>query len=244
MEKIMNIISGKMFHSNLFFLIFIVALLLTTSGCSTIVKMSPSRDDTKLNQSQDAFVLLSLRMDHPLRPSSPPEPKFIVLSDDHKGGKFQCLIDKDARVDEVNGPYYLLRIPIPAGHYTARFVWAENGDFLSRGFASMPIFSELTAQPGKIIYLGQVHGYTREKREGEFGAGPYTINALDTANRALQGWSNATWEVEVIDSEMIDLANFRKYFPSLKEAKIEKHILPQFDRKKVQAAWDKSGPAW
>jgi hypothetical protein len=222
-----------------YFLNFVAIAVMTVIlvGCGPqIVKMSPIRNDALLSQSENALILFSLRMEHPVRPTTQLELEAIYLFTEPEGKRIFCPVDKDARIDGPDGADYLLRIPLTAGRYNLRFAQIYNGNFLVTGRGFMPILGDFEVQPGTVIYLGRVEGRTRERQEGEFRAGPMA----PLIDQAARGWSGATWDVVIKDAGDSDLPNFRTTFPALNRTNIVKQILPPFDRQKAQAIWEKS----
>jgi hypothetical protein len=209
--------------------------MLVGCGGARWIAIQPVHSGAQLIQTENALTLLSLKMEHPFRPTMQPKVVGIFFLTEPEGEKYFSPIDKDYLIVGSDGAYLML-IPLPVGRYNLRFAAVDNGIFLFAGIGFMPILSDFEVKPGTATYLGRVEGHTRERAEGEFRAGPM----LPVVNQAAHGWNNATWEVVIKDAGDIDLPNFRTFFPALKEANIVKQILPPFDRQKAQAVWEKT----
>jgi hypothetical protein len=218
-------------------LIVIALITLILSGCApTIAKMAPNRKDTQMFQSQKALILLSLKIEHPVKPTMQPKATMIYLFAEPEGRYIFSPVDEDACIQGSNDSEYLLRIPLPAGHYHLRTVEARNGNFISTGTGYMPILGDFEVKPGAVIYLGRVEGRTRERKNDEFRAGLVT----PIMDQSFRGWSESTWDVVIKDAADADLPLFRAAFPALNGVNIDKQILPPFDRQKAQSLWEKS----
>ena len=232
-----KVILTKPFSNNLLNVIAFAVMTLILVGCGPQwVKMTPMRNDAQLIQSENALVLFSLKMEHPVRPTNQPEAVAVYLFTEPEGKSIYCPIDKDARIEGPDGSSYLLRIPLPAGQYNLRVAVGYNGNFVVTGYGMMPIVGDFEVQPGTVTYLGRVEGHTRERKEGEFRAGPLA----PLIDQAARGWSGATWDVVIKDAGDSDLPSFRTTFPALNGTNIVKQILPPFDRQKAQTIWEKS----
>lgn len=87
-----------------------------------------------------------------------------------------------------------------------------------------------------VHYLGAINAVVRERLDSEFRAGP----VIPLIDQAVAGASSGTFDVVVADQYEQDMALFAQRFPALKDAKVQKALLPPWDRAKIQAAWEKN----
>lgn len=87
-----------------------------------------------------------------------------------------------------------------------------------------------------VHYLGAVKAVVRERKDNEFRAGP----VIPLFDQAVAGASTGTFDVVVSDQFDQDMALFKERFPALKNAQVEKSLLPAWDRAKIQALWEKN----
>lgn len=96
------------------------------------------------------------------------------------------------------------------------------------------LHSPIEVKESGVYYLGHVSAVVRERQGEEFKAGP-TIPVVD---QAVVGASGGTFDVVIGDQFERDETLFRAKFPALNGVKIQKTLLPAFDRARAQAWWE------
>ncbi|WOD16795.1 hypothetical protein [Paraburkholderia kirstenboschensis] len=72
-----------------------------------------------------------------------------------------------------------------------------------------------------------------ERKDGELRAGP----VIPLIDQAATGFSGGTWNISVSDQFDADVAEFKKDFPALTNASIEREVLPAWDKQKATDWW-------
>jgi hypothetical protein len=217
---------------------FSLAFLLT--GCATRTDMAFKDDSEKAAQATKPIFLMTATLKNVYKTSF--QPQMIVLHVEKDGAKEQAdrlnfLMDDKAReeTDTVeSGNTYFLRMPLDPGRYEIVGATSKARTFPITGFYFTPLHSTLEARERGIYYLGHVNATLRERKDNEFKAGP-VVPLLD---QAVSGASSGTFDVEITDELAKDEPLFRSRFPALKDAVIQKAILPSFDRAKAQEWWE------
>jgi hypothetical protein len=83
------------------------------------------------------------------------------------------------------------------------------------------------------MYLGHIDATVVERKDGEFRAGPL----IPLIDQAATGFSGGTWDITVSDQFDDDVSAFRKDFPALSSASIERDVLPAWDKQKATEWW-------
>jgi hypothetical protein len=208
-----------------------VALLAAAAGCWTVPKQAVLATDTSIDLSRKSVVLFSIHVEHGLKPWPPPVPHGIFIDRQY------FPIRRDAR--EPFGPFTpesLVRIAIEPGPHTLRSISGHGcGDLGGWGIGtfSVPLAIDIDLPPAAIVYLGRIDAHTRERRGGEFTAGPNQwLNG-----QGICGWLDTTWEVEVLDAYETDLERFRAAFPALRGVPVVRRVMT-FDRAHAQSWWE------
>jgi len=145
------------------------------------------------------------------------------------------LVDAKARNNESFsselGPY-LFRMELEKGIYVIRGVSGDG--VLPRSSFFVPLHAQISSAGTGIFYLGHVSAVVRKRVDNEFRAG-IIYPFLD---QAVTGYSGGTFDIEITDQFEKDEPEFRARFPALKDANIQKAILPPFDRAKAQQWWE------
>ena len=88
-----------------------------------------------------------------------------------------------------------------------------------------PILLNFTANKNKIIYIGNIHMFLRNKKaESEIRSGPYTPLLSQV------GMDKMTFDIEITDQYEKDLNEFIKKCPAFSSYDINKQILPAWKR--------------
>lgn len=201
--------------------IFLVALL---GGCGHHAALVKGQQSIDL--SSRSVALLSVTVSNQNKPEYQPFPYIVYLEG----------TDPDAFVLDEEAPHrsqpgqsneYLMNFDAKPGSIKLDKIWFDyHGTFLGAR-ASIPMNMALDIKPGAVNYLGHIHVLIRAKKsDDEDSAGP----TLPLINQATAGFSNGTYEVTVEDRFDEDMKWFMAEYPALRTARIEKSLLPAWQR--------------
>ena len=212
------------------------------SGCASTLKMPLQSDAEKVGAAGKAVYLMSVSLQNSCRDRFVPELKTVQVARDGANPKADPMSFKmDSKgvheFEEKNlPPKYLVRLELDAGNYTIQGLPSVARGFPIRAGFFAPMHSPLNAVQGGVFYLGAVNANVRERKGEEFKAGP-TIPLID---QAVACASSGTFDVEIKDSYETDIPLFADTFPQLKGIRVEKSILPPFDRAVAQKWWEQN----
>ncbi len=135
---------------------------------------------------------------------------------------------------EQAGVYYV-RMAVPAGRYVLRGTGGFSARVFVVGNCFLPIHQDVELHAGQVVYLGRATGTIRERRDGEFRAGP----VIPLVDQAVMGFSGGTFDVLLEDRYEQDMKVFREKFPVLKSVQVSREAFSPFDRAKALAWWKK-----
>lgn len=217
----------------------LLALSLLLSGCATQTKMAFSDANNTIIAADKSVYLLTATIKNSFKTSHQPKlydvvaEKGSILS---KSERLSFEVDKKARIetDTPDGSTYLLRLELSNGTYVLRGFSSLSRSFPINGFFFTPVHAPIESKEPGVFYLGHIEANVRGRLDGELKAGP-TLPLLD---QAISGGATGTFDVEISDRWSKDEALFFDRFPILKSTKIEKRILPAFDRAFAQKWWE------
>jgi hypothetical protein len=96
-----------------------------------------------------------------------------------------------------------------------------------------PLHETVEIKPNTIVYLGHIDATVIERKDGELRAGP----VIPLVDQAVTGFSGGTWDISVSDQFDNDVTAFKKDFPALSNASIERDVLPAWDKQKATEWW-------
>lgn len=136
------------------------------------------------------------------------------------------------------GCSYLLRLEIEPGNYVIMGLdsWGQAMIMTGEYFTPLGIHLTVPANAPGIRYLGHIEAVVRAHKEGEFRA----CSTLPTQEQRLTGAFSGTFDVAITDQWEIDSVKFGNKFPTLKNAKVQKAVIPPFNREYIQRWWDKN----
>jgi len=213
------------------------SLAVLLSACATPTKMAFQDDSERLTEKSKPVLLMTATIKNEYKPTW--QPKLRVVHVEKPGAKeaadrLNFTMDAKVRQDTDPEGTYLLRLELDPGSYELRGMLAMVQSFPINGFFFVPLHSALDVKGPGVYYLGHVNATVRERQGEEFKAGP----SVPLIDQAMVGASGGTFEVVISDDFAADQAVFRSRFPALAGVKIEKAILPAFDRAKAQAWWE------
>ena len=221
----------------------LVALTAILVGCASPQQMAFDRKATAIDTSTKSVVLLTIDVSRQDDSRWQPEAKILGLS--RNGGKeaedrlTYPLTNDDDRFQVGNSNLVMVRMALEPGEYQLGQIWGMASAFPVHGYFSIPMTGSLKVAPKSVTYAGQIKAVMRPRKDGEFRAGPPT----PILDQAISGMTRSTWDVEILDAYSKDIAFFEERFPAVKTVKVEKSLLPPFNREAVQKAWvEAQGP--
>jgi hypothetical protein len=222
----------------------ITALLLTVSTLAGCVAMQPMPMQTasdKLDAGKSTY-LMSITLDNTCRDRFVPNVRTVQVVPGGMDSKEKPLFFQMDSAglheyeDKNKRPRYLVRLQLDPGAYTIR-----GTDGMARGFPIIgtfftPLHFQVKAgQPG-VYYLGSVHANVRERKGEEFRAGP----PIPLIDQGVACASTGTFDVNVTDDFEADMALFNKAFTQLNGIRVQKAVVPPFDRAAAQKWWEQN----
>jgi len=210
------------------------------SGCATPTKMAFQQDTDRLTEQSKPVYLMTATIKNTYKPNHQPKLLIAHVEKPEAAGaadRLNFTMDDKARMETdspESGNSYLLRLELEPGKYEIRGLTSTVRSFALGAFFFTPMHSQLEVGGPGVFYLGHVNATVRERQENEFKAGP----SVPLIDQAVVGASGGTFDVEITDKLDTDEALFRAKFPALAGVKIQKTILPAFDRAKAQQWWE------
>jgi hypothetical protein len=204
------------------------------AGCATPTDMAFMDDSQRLSEKSKPVLLMTATINNAYKTSF--QPRLLVVNVEKPEAKeaadrLNFKMDAKARTDDNT---YLLRLELEPGQYEIRGLTAIASSFPINGFFFAPMHSPVVVKGPGVYYLGHVNATVRERQGEEFKAGP----SLPVIDQAVAGASTGSFDVRILDRFETDEGVFRARFPALTGVKIEKTILPPFDRAKAQKWWE------
>ncbi|MCG3148585.1 MAG: hypothetical protein PCFJNLEI_02030 [Verrucomicrobiae bacterium] len=198
-----------------------MSLTLVISGCST-PGMALKSHTGSLASPKKPIGLFTLRTENSFKPHYVPEPSkiHILCNQSQKSAVVAC----DRPYKMVVGEYYeyLISVELERGDYVVGNVQgiaaAPRG--LGIGRFGFPINTQFTL-PNGITYLGHITMTNRERKEGEPRSGP----VWPLIDQSASGFHGGTFDVSIIDRADVDIPEFIKAYPALKDVSITKSIM-------------------
>lgn len=207
------------------------------AGCASPQQMAFDRKTAQIDISKKSVVLLTVDVSRQDESRWQPEAKILGLS--RNGGQVAedrltyPLTQEDDVVPVGARNLVMVRMALEPGEYQLGQIWGMASAFPVHGYFNIPMTGSLNVAPQSVTYAGQVKAVMRPRKDGEFRAGPPT----PILDQAISGMTRSTWDVEIVDAYSKDMALFEDRFPAVKTVKVEKSLLPPFDREAVQKAW-------
>lgn len=216
-------------------------LLAALTGCATTQQMPLQAPAEKLDTAKSTF-LMSVTLDNTCRDRFIPWLRTVQVVRGGVDSKEKPVLFK---MDSTGVHYYdnknqppkfLVRLQLEPGTYTIRGVDSTARAFPINGTYFTPLHAPLTAGKAGVYYLGSVHANVRERKGDEFKAGPTT----PLIDQGVACASTGTFDVSVTDAFDVDMALFNKAFAQLNGARVEKALVPAFDRAVAQKWWEQN----
>lgn len=221
---------------------FLLSLALVTTalltGCAT-TPMPYSKDGETVDLKNNTVVLFTVTQKNEYRKSFQPKIDYLYGAvEGSKESKDRFTLapdDKSQFVTETveKGNKYLMRVMLKPGNYVLSHALSHARFFPITTVYALPILSPFKVEGTGVIYLGNISGTIRERKEGEFRAG----SPIPLLDQAIGGASGGTYDITIADDWEKDQVDFLQRFPQLKDVEVKKAILPPFNRTEVDKNW-------
>lgn len=218
-----------------------LTLALLFSGCATEKGMAVLDNPAAVSQPSKPIYLMTVTLRNTFVTAYQPRLDAVRLQKKLANGNTSIVLiqpDLQSRFESnssTTGCSYLLRMEIEPGIYTLLGLSCLGQSMYTNGTFYVPIQARLSPSTPGIFYLGHIEANVRERKKGEFRAGPL----LPTQEQSVTGASGGTFDVEITDQWDADSAKFEAKFPALKGIKAQKEVLPPFNRERIQQWWEK-----
>jgi hypothetical protein len=193
--------------------------------------------DTKPEADQPLFLVsATIRNDYAKRWQ--PRVMTVSLTENVNGKPVSRVFRMDGRgsvwaEEEGQQDVFLLRFNATAAEAMFVGMSAMASAFPLHGHYFVPMYSAIAKAPPGVHYLGRIKAIIRERKDGEFRAGPL----IPLIDQGIVGASSGTFDIEIVDAFDDDVPLFKRTFPALEGAMIARAILPPWDRQKIQKMW-------
>jgi hypothetical protein len=214
-------------------------MALILAGCATPTRMAFQKGTETATNSIKPTFLLTATLKNSYRPDY--QPKMLVLNIEkvganQKSDRINFIMDDEAK-NEVDTPElgnsYFFRMELEKGNYILKGLTGFSGIF-PRGHFFAPVLAKIQSAETGIFYLGHINAVIRERVGNEFTAG----SPIPLVAQTVTGFSGGTFDIEITDQFEVDVSEFRARFPALRQAEIQKAVLPPFDRAQAQQWWE------
>lgn len=211
------------------------------AGCAATQQMPLQTPAEKLDASKSTF-LMSITLDNTCRDRFVPWLRTVQVVSGPVDSKEKPLLFKMDSTgvhyydDKNKPPKFLVRLQLDPGTYTLRGADSNVRAFPIVGTFFTPLHSPLKVGGAGVYYLGSVHANVRERKGDEFKAGP----SIPLVDQGVACASTGTFDVNVTDAYDADMALFNKTFPQLGGVRVQKAIVPAFDRAVAQKWWEQN----
>jgi hypothetical protein len=212
-----------------------VATLLT-SGCATVYTMSPTTTTSSVDTTKNSYALMTVTLKNAYHTSYQPSPIVVNLergAADSREDRLNFRFDDQETTTGDSGNHYFIRLPLAPGKYVMRGITGQSGVFPFHGMFFAPLHEVVDVKPNSIVYLGHIDATVVERKDGELRAGP----VIPLIDQAATGFSGGTWDISVSDQFDNDVTAFKKDFPALSNASIDRDVLPAWDKQKATEWW-------
>lgn len=212
---------------NVFYAFLLFAFMF--GGCATIKPAALNQNVEAIDISQESIAIFTVKVANRYKPSYQPKIMYVFVWQNDEGGNKKYSFKVDGEYMEIENEYneYLISFQLPPGKYKLREFFAQSGIFPVRGTFAIPIYSTFEIEANKIIYLGHIEAYVKERtRDDELRAG-LVIPLID---QAVVGASGGTFVIEINDLFKNDIELFKKQYHYLSDYDIENRTLPPWKK--------------
>ena len=208
------------------------------TGCAT-TPMPYSKDGETVDLKTNAVVLFTIDQKNDYKKSFQPKVDYVygaLEGSKESKDRFTLAPDDKAKMGMdtfERGDKYLMRVTLAPGDYVLSHALSHSRIFPITALYALPIRAPFKVEGPGVIYLGNISGTVRERKDGEFRAG----SVIPLLDQAIGGASGGTFDVTISDQWEKDRLDFLQRFPQLKDVEVKKMILPPFNRAEVEKNW-------
>jgi hypothetical protein len=222
-----------------FRLFIILCLFFVITGCG--YNMALTKGQTDIDVTKKSIALLSVKISNQCSPKYQLDIMGSLICPDsercgHGSVKYFRKTNSSYRINSVENSFneYLLSYELESGSYNFHSIGAAHDQYGISGGGSVPLNFKFEIKSNSITYLGHLDIVMRKmKNNSEIRAGrvgpPWQQNPV-------VGAYTGTYDVVVENKFEEDMKLFISEYPALKNAKVEKAILPQWIRPENQPA--------
>ena len=214
-----------------FKIIFLLAVaLLGLSGCMTVKDMPLRSDVEQVELKNESVVIFSTRIMNDVSRFYQPIiiTAVIVPEGATKAAQLLSFRPKEPfSQSEAGAKEYLLSANLAPGKYKLQAIRCLATVFPLIGSCELPMNVPIKIdQPGQVIYMGHINAVIRERKENERRAGPI----LPLIDQAVTGMSSGSFDVIIEDRFASDVERYRKTYPAIRNASVQKALFPAWVR--------------
>ncbi|OIO58094.1 MAG: hypothetical protein COX57_00430 [Alphaproteobacteria bacterium CG_4_10_14_0_2_um_filter_63_37] len=193
-----------------------VALWLLT-GCASTQSMALEDEQAQVEVGDDAIVLLRMHTVNELKPGYPPAVLAIHVVDE--ATQESVAFKPRARLISLHDGYeYLVSLRLPPGRYEISSMTGMSFGYHIQAHFEVPLHRRVTVPGGKVLYLGRIEARNVARiRDDQPPAGPL----LPLIDQAVTGYSDGTFQVEILNLFKEDMRLFQHVFPALNSLPVE-----------------------
>lgn len=210
------------------YLLSLCIMAFVLGGCATTRPLALSSNITAIDVSKESIALLTVKIANDYKPVFQPSLKEIHVRGDG-GGKdreqFSFGVDEKYKEIEHTANEYLISIQLPPGNYQLRELSAQTETFPMIGNFTVPVYSNFTIEPHKIIYLGHIEATVKERTDDNLLRAGTVVPLID---QAATGASGGTFQVSITDLYTDDMKCFQEKYPYLAKHQVDNNTLPQW----------------
>lgn len=218
--------------------IFLIGIVVLSSGCATMQTMALRSGQTALNTSSQSIVLISVEVSRLDESRYQPVPTVLLVTDLNPAARNQLIrfqLNRKDDVAQVDGrSTYLTSLALPQGRYRFDGIAGMAAAFPFVGNFFVPVVTEFVVKRDSVRYAGHVVATLSKRREGEFRAG----QVIPLIDQSATGMSTHSWNVVIDDRHDIDIAKFRERVPALVGVEITVDPFPPWDHAAAQRRWE------
>lgn len=213
------------------FSVFVIVFILQGCIARPTPQYSKFIEESLFDIDNKTILLFNVRAENRIKGGHYLQVVSLEFTKDNEKIIYKCIYNKNTYVfiDNQNFANNLILVTLEPGKYNFDIIkgrtWQPNV-IGPGGLFQLPIFTEIEVQPNKISYMGRIQAKMREKKDNEFSAGPVTPLLTQSRSGVIEG----TFDISIIDAYMVDQSKFSSVYPLLYSQKIEKHIIPQWQR--------------
>lgn len=216
-----------------------LCLAVCLGGCAAH-NMALTKGQSSVDLSTKSVALLSVRTSNQLASTFQIDLVGVIICPES-----EACSNPRPYLHKANGPYkherdrfnaYLLTLELAPGTYTLQSLATVYVSLLSEAGGYVPLAMKIHIRPNTVSYLGHLDVVLRERKtDNEARAGREQLNIgpvvrVEMKEASRTGFSTGAFDVTVEDRFDEDMQSFVAEYPVLKKVKVDKAILPQWQR--------------